>query len=155
MKRAWSGAGAAYGSVSSRYGSKDTEPRPDPYQNVTDPVHWLNSGQGGLTTTCFNRPQDEELFNRTAIRKRTKTWQEDRRKNLLIIEGNKIRVRHGNVVGVPGFCTAAPRGRIPPGTPSLVQPRKFQKQESNGEDFSQRSSRRVSPSQRMNIVSIL
>jgi hypothetical protein len=48
-----------------------------------------------------------------------------------------------------------PRVRIPPGTPPLVQPRKIQGLESNGADFSQRSSRRVSPSSRMNIVSIL
>ncbi len=38
-----------------------------------------------------------------------------------------------------------PRVRIPPGTTSLVQPRKIQEQEINDADFSQRSSRRVSP----------
>jgi hypothetical protein len=37
----------------------------------------------------------------------------------------------------------------------LVQLRKIQEQESNGADFSQLSSMRVSPSPRMNIVSIL
>ena len=54
------------------------------------------------------------------------------------------------------------RVRIPPGTPPLVQPRKIQEQKSIGADFSQRSSRRfqrssrrISPSPRMNIVSIL
>ncbi len=52
------------------------------------------------------------------------------------------------------------RVRIPPGTPPLVQPRKIQEQKSIGADFSQRSrrrfqrsSRRISPSPRMNIVS--
>jgi hypothetical protein len=44
---------------------------------------------------------------------------------------------------------------IPPGTPPLVQPRKIQEQKSIGAEFSQRSSRRVSPSPRMNIVSTL
>jgi hypothetical protein len=70
------------------------------------------------------------------------------------------RVRRGYVVSASGCCTN--RVRIPPGTPPLVQPRKVQEQESNGADFSQRSSRRyqrssrrVSPSPRMNIVSIL
>ncbi len=29
--------GSAFGSVSQRYGSED----PDPYQNVTDPEHWI------------------------------------------------------------------------------------------------------------------
>ncbi len=47
------------------------------------------------------------------------------------------------------------RVRIPPGSPPLVQPRKIQEQKSIGADFSQRSSRRISPSPRMNIVSIL
>ncbi len=53
------------------------------------------------------------------------------------------------------------RVQIPPGTPPLVQPRKIQEQKSYGADFSQcssrrdqRSSRRVSPSLRVNIVSI-
>ncbi len=26
--------------VSQRYGSKDPDPHPDPYKNVTDPEHW-------------------------------------------------------------------------------------------------------------------
>jgi hypothetical protein len=47
------------------------------------------------------------------------------------------------------------RVRIPPRTPPLIQPRKVQEQESNCSDFCLRSSRRVSPSPRMNIVSIL
>ncbi len=33
--------GSKSGSVSQRYGSEDQDQHPDPYQNVTDPQHWL------------------------------------------------------------------------------------------------------------------
>jgi hypothetical protein len=33
--------GSKYDSVSQRYGSEDPDSHPDPYQNVTDPQHWL------------------------------------------------------------------------------------------------------------------
>ncbi len=48
-----------------------------------------------------------------------------------------------------------PQVRIMPNSSPLVQPRKILEQESNCADFSQRSSRRVSPSSRMDIVSIM
>ena len=45
MKRAGSG------SISPRYGSAD----PDPYQNVSDPEHWLGS-TGASVNVCENFP---------------------------------------------------------------------------------------------------
>ncbi len=49
----------ASGSASQRHGSEDPEPHPDPYQNVTDPQHWLEvsirhtSAERRIELTCM------------------------------------------------------------------------------------------------------